>query len=172
MPTSLQSTQHALTATFDRNEPLTTAMLTTAFVNEATRAIRNARDSVEAGNTGTLYVPTVRKIVENVGFGAMEAFIVARLTALNIALNLARQMTAPMMEISAPLIVSHILDDDCDVTLADLRIIFDRAMFGQYGDFYNGIGLADIVGWIDSYIAEKCMEYERWHHNLYYKPRQ
>ena len=142
-------------------------MLTPAFVNEATRMVTSPRKSVELSKSGQLYVPTVRKVVNEVGDRCMEAYIKAQLISLNIVLNLPRQMTEQMIEQTAPLVVQHILDDDCDLNLADLRIIFDRAKKGVYGSFYGGIGSADIISWIDGYIAEKCNEYERWHQNEY-----
>jgi hypothetical protein len=145
-------------------------MLTPAFIREATRAVTNPRTSVELAKSGQLYVPTVRKIVKELGDQRMEALIKAELVALNVMLNLARPMTEPVIEGTAPLVVQHILEDDCDITLADLRIIFDRAKKGTYGGFYGGIGSADIISWIDGYIAEKCSEYERWHQNQYAQP--
>lgn len=145
-------------------------MLTPAFIREATRAVTNPRTSVELAKSGQLYVPTVRKIVKELGDQRMEALIKAELVTLNVMLNLARPMTEPMIEGTAPLVVQHILEDDCDITLADLRIIFDRAKKGIYGSFYGGIGSADIISWIDGYITEKCSEYERWHQNQYAQP--
>lgn len=144
-------------------------MLTPAYIREATRAVTNARQSVELSMRGQIYVPTVKKIVHDLGCQRMEALIKAELVSLNVMLNLARPMTEPMIEGTAPLVVQHILDDDCSVTMADLRIIFDRAKSGAYGSYYGGIGSADIIGWIDSYIAEKCGEYERWHQNEYHQ---
>lgn len=154
-------------ATYSRDTAITPAMLTPAFIREATRAVTNPRTSVELAKSGQLYVPTVRKIVKELGDQRMEALIKAELVTLNVMLNLARPMTEPMIEGTAPLVVQHILEDDCDITLADLRIIFDRAKKGTYGSFYGGIGSADIIAWIDGYIAEKCSEYERWHQNEY-----
>ncbi len=142
-------------------------MLLPAFIREATRAVTTPRQSVELSKSGQIYVPTVRKIVNDLGTQKMEALVKAELVSLNVMLNLARPMTEPMIEGTAPLVVQHILEDDCDITLADLRIIFDRAKKGTYGNFYGGIGSADIIAWIDGYIAEKCSEYERWHQNEY-----
>ena len=142
-------------------------MLTNAFINEATRTVTSPRKSVELSKSGQLYLPTVRKVVKEVGAQGMETCIKAQLISLNLILNLARPMTDQMIAETAPLVVQHILDDDCDLNLADLRIIFDRAKKGVYGSFYGGIGSADIIGWIDGYIAEKCNEYERWHQNEY-----
>mgnify|MGYP007056166324 CR=1 FL=1 len=145
-------------------------MLKPAYIREATKAITTPRQSVELAKSGQLYVPTIRKVVKDLGETSMEALVMAEMVNLNIVLNLARPMTEAMMEATAPLVVQHILDDDCDVTLADLRVIFDRAKKGVYGSFYGGIGCADIIGWIDGYVAEKCAEYERWHQNEYSRP--
>lgn len=142
-------------------------MLKPAFIREATKAVTTPRQSVELSKSGQVYVPTVRKVVKELGETSMEALVMAELVSLNIVLNLARPMTEPMITATAQLVVQHILDDDCDLTLADLRIIFDRAKKGVYGSFYGGIGSADIISWIDGYIAEKCNEYERWHQNEY-----
>lgn len=154
-------------AVFKPKQALTQAMITPAYIREATKVVTTPRQSVELSKSGQVYVPTVRKVVKDLGTVSMEALVKAELVSLNIMLNLARPMTEPMIEGTAPIVVQHILEDDCDVTLADLRIIFDRAKKGVYGSFYGGIGCADIIGWIDGYIAEKCNEYERWHQNEY-----
>ena len=140
-------------------------MLTHDYISEATKDVTNPRKSVELTRSGELYIPTVRKVIKDLGKLSIETFVKISLVRLNATLNLARPMTETMMEITAPVVVSHILEDDCDVNLADLRIIFERAMKGYYGNYYNGIGSADIIKWIDTYIAEKCNEIERWHHN-------
>lgn len=145
--------------------------LTIPFVEKATRDIKTVRQCVTQIKDGWFYAPTVRKVVAELGNVPMESFIKAQLVSLNVVLNLARPMTEQMIEASAPFIVRHILEDDCDVNLADLRIIFDHAKAGMYGSYYNGIGLADICGWIDSYICEKCSEIERWYQNNYKQPR-
>lgn len=153
-------------AIYDPKGEIKESMLTPAYIREATMEITNARESVELAKSG-LYIPTVRRISRELGQKRMEAMVKSELVMLNLALNLARPMTEPMIEMTAPLVVQHILKDDCDVTLADLRIIFDRAKSGAYGKLYGGIGSADVIGWIDDYIAEKCAEYERWHQNAY-----
>ena len=157
-------------AVFSREQPLLPMMLSLEYIAEATKAVTSPRKSVELSKNGQLYVPTVRKAVKDLGELSMETLIKVNLVRMNAALNLSRPMTNEMMEITAPLVVQHILDDDCDITLADLRLIFDRAMRGYYGQFYNGIGSADVIRWIDIYIGEKCEEYERWHQNTYKEP--
>lgn len=141
------------------------AMLTKDFIENATSVIKNPRNSVEIIRSGQLYVPTIGRAVKDLGRKSVEGYIKMNLAMLNAVLNLSRPMTATMIEISAPLIVTHILEDDCSLNLADMKIIFERAMKGFYGSYYNGIGLQDIIKWIDAYVAEKCNEIERWHHN-------
>lgn len=157
-------------AVFSREQPLSPMMLSFEYIAAATKAVTSPRKSVELSKSGQLYVPTVRKAVKELGELSMETLIKVNLVRMNAALNLARPMTNEMMEMTAPIVVQHIIEDDCDVTLADVRLIFERAMKGYYGDFYNGIGCADIIKWIDGYICEKCDEYERWHHNQYHEP--
>lgn len=157
-------------AVFSREQPLSPIMLTHEYIATATKDVTSPRKSVELSKSGQLYVPTVRKAVKDLGELSMETLIKVNLVRMNTALNLARPMTEAMIEMTAPLVVQHILEDDCDVTLADLRLIFEGAMKGQYGEFYNGIGSADVIRWIDIYIGVKCEEYERWHQNEYRKP--
>ena len=152
---------------FSPQKPITEVMVTPTYINEATRLVTSPRKSVELSKSGRLYLPTVRKVVRELGAQGMETCIKLQLVNLNLILNLPRPMNNDMITATAPLVVQHILDDDCDLNLADLRIIFDRAKKGVYGSFYGGIGCADIIGWIDGYIAEKCNEYERWHQNEY-----
>ena len=153
------------------SEPLTPMKLTIPFVEQATELIKTPKDSVNMVRSGVSYAPSVRKIVKELGQPMMEAFVKAQLVSLNIVLNLARPMSEALIEASAPLVVRHILDDDCDINIADIRIIFDRAKMGRWGNYYNGIGLADICGWIDAYICEKCDEIEKWHQTRYKEVR-
>lgn len=147
-------------------------MITIEYIESTTKAITSPRKSVELAKSGQLYVPTVRRVVKELSDTDMERLIMTYLVRLNVVLNLARPMNDVMIKTTAGLAVQHILSDDCDVTLADIRIIFERAMKGQYGQFYNGIGSADVIRWIDIYIGEKCEEYERWHQNEYRVPDQ
>lgn len=156
---------------YSRQIPLTNMMLSIPFVEQATEMVKTPHDSVFLTKDSNFYAPSVRVVVRDLGQRAMENYIKAQLVSLNIVLNLARPMSEALIEASAPLIVRHILEDDCDVTIADLRIIFDRAKTGQFGNYYNGIGLADICGWIDTYICEKCEEFEKWHQYTYKQPR-
>lgn len=145
-------------------------MITIEYIASATKAITDARKSVELAKSGQLYVPTVRRVVKELSNVDMERLIMSYLVRLNASLNLARPMNEVMIKTTAEIVNKHILEDDCDITLADLRIIFERAMMGYYGYFYNGIGLNDVIRWVDTYIGEKCDEYERWYHNQYSEP--
>lgn len=169
---TLQELPENWEAFYSKYEQLTPMKLTIPYVEKATSEIKTVRQCVTLIRDGWFYAPTVRKVVEDLGNVPMEGFIKAQLVSLNVVLNLARPMSEPLIEASAPFIVQHILDDDCDINLADLRIIFDRAKAGMFGDYYNGIGLADICGWIDAYICEKCSEIERWYQNNYKQPRR
>ena len=167
MPTTLQRSQETSMAVFKRDEPVTAAMITPAYIREATGGIFSASQSVEMVRGG-MYVPSVRKAVKDVGEERLAAYIKIELIQLNTLLNLARPMSEVFLETSVPLILKHLTDEDVEPNLADLKIIFDRARTGFYGTYYGGIGYNDIIGWIDSYILEeKLPAIHAWHNERY-----
>lgn len=154
-------------AAFRRNEPITAAMLTPTYIREATGGVFSASQSVELVRSGT-YIPSVRKVVSEVGETRLAAYIKIELIQLNTLLNLGRPMNEIFLETAVPLIVRHLTDEDVEPNLADLKIIFDRARTGFYGTYYGGIGYNDIIGWIDSYILdEKLPAIHAWHEERY-----
>lgn len=168
MPTTLPRSQETSMAVFKCEEPVTAAMITPAYIREATGGIFSASQSVEMVRNGVIYVPSVRKAVKDVGEKRLEAYIKMELIQLNTLLNLARPMSEVFLETSVPLILKHLTDEDVEPNLADLKIIFDRARTGFYGSYYGGIGYNDIIGWIDSYILEeKLPAIHAWHNDRY-----
>lgn len=164
--TSHQSSGTSM-AIFKRDEQLTPAMITPNYIREASKSIINASQSVELVRGG-MYVPSVRRAVKDLGRKQMEAYIKLELIQLNTLLNLARPMTPMFLDTSVPLILDHLTDEDVEPNLADLKIIFDRARTGFYGQYYGGIGYNDIIGWIDSYILEeKLPAIHAWHEERY-----
>lgn len=114
--------------------------------------------SVVAMKSTNIYIPTVRRIIRELGEQYTANYIKLQLISLNVMLNLARPMSEAMIEQTAPLIVRHLQEEVTDVSIADLRIIFDRAKTGYYGSFYGGIGCADIIKWIDDYVCNDLSE--------------
>lgn len=101
------------------------------------------------------YLPTVRKCISDLGLVPTTAMVKLQLVKLNFMLNMARPLSDDMIEIYAPLIVDRIVEEDVSLNLADLRIIFDNAAMGRYGKVFGGLGLNDIISWIDQYVSDK-----------------
>lgn len=155
-------------AVYRRDEQITPAMVTPAYIREAARSIVTASQSVEMVRSGQVYVPSVRRAVKEVGEKKIAAYIKMELIQLNVLLNMARPMSEQMIEMAVPLILKHLTEEDVEPNLADLKIIFDRARTGFYGQYYGGIGYSDIIGWIDRYILEeKLPAIHAWHNERY-----
>ena len=170
MPTTLPQSHGTSVAVYRRDEQLTPAMVTPAYIREAANAIVTASQSVEMVRSGQLYVPSVRRAVKEVGEKKIAAYIKMELIQLNVLLNMARPMSEQMIEMAVPLILKHLTDEDVEPNLADLKIIFDRARTGFYGQYYGGIGYNDIIGWIDRYILEeKLPAIHAWNEERYRK---
>ena len=143
-------------------------MVTPAYIREAANAIVTASQSVEMVRSGQIYVPSVRRAVKEVGEKKIAAYIKMELIQLNVLLNMARPMSEQMIEMAVPLILKHLTEEDVEPNLADLKIIFDRARTGYYGQYYGGIGYNDIIGWIDRYILdEKLPAIHAWNEERY-----
>ena len=145
-------------------------MLAPSYISKATEAVRNVRDSVEMVRSGKIYIPTVRQCVGEFGRIPVTAMIKLQLVKLNAMMNWSRPLSDEMIEVFAPLIVDRIMSDDVSVNLADLRIIFENAAMGRYGKMFGGIGISDVIGWIDQYIIDKCDCIEEWHRKTFDEP--
>ena len=158
LPTSSEN----LTAIYKPEQRLTQEMVTLRFVNQAIKPITNAKESVEFTKNGKCYIPTIRRVVSELGKRTMENLVKTELIKLNIALNLQRPMTELFIEEVAPLIVQYLIEENYlenegyEFTIADLRIVFDNAKLGKYqSSFYGGVGCNDITRWIQEYRIEK-----------------
>ena len=146
---------------YPKGEPLTTLMLSPVYIREATAAVRTADTSVEV-NRYKGVIPTVDRFVEQLGTTAMEAAIKAQLVAINVASNASRPMSEAVIDSIAPILLDFILNLEVSINMADFRIVFDRAIRGDYGKIYGGIGCQDICAWFKAYEAEKMEAIDRY----------
>lgn len=146
---------------FPKDEPMTPAMVMPDYIRQATAAIRTPETSVEV-NRYRGVLPTVEKCVKEMGTATMEAAIKMQLVALNVAANAARPMSEAVIDTVAPVVLDYILNLEVSINLADFRIVFDRAMRGDFGKIYGGIGCQDICSWFKAYEAEKMEAIDRY----------
>lgn len=146
-------------------------MLSPKNINTMTAAFRSPQDTV-AVREGKCYIPSLNRCIKELGRDSVEAMLKLYLIQLNVGTNAARPLTEAVIEAMVPVILNHITNDlDVTINLADLRIIFDRAMSGQYGKPYGGFTCQDVCSWFDSYNREKMeaidqIEYRRKYEEL------
>lgn len=150
---------------YPKGEPLTTLMLSPVYIREATAAVRTADTSVEV-NRYKGVIPTVDRFVEQLGSTAMEAAIKAQLVAINVASNASRPMSEAVIDSIAPILLDFILNLEVSINMADFRIVFDRAIRGDYGKIYGGIGCQDVCGWFKAYESEKMAAIDRYEERI------
>lgn len=141
-------------------------MITPAYIRSATAYITNADMSVAETRYKAPTIPTVARVTHELGRAKMEAALKAQLVTVNLVANAARPMTEDVLDAMVPVVLDHILSLDIDVNMADFRIIFDRAMRGQYGKFFGGIGCQDICAWFSAYEQEKMDAIDRYEEKI------
>ena len=155
MPTTLPASPSSLPEKYNPNEAVTAVMLSPKVINTMTAAYRSAADTAAVWE-GKAYIPSIERCIKDMGRDAVEAMLKLYLVRLNITTNAARPLTEGVIEAMVPVILNHITNDlDVTITLADLRIIFDRATTGQYGKPYGGFTCQEVCSWFDLYNREK-----------------
>ena len=131
-------------------------MITPDAIDVMTADYNSPADTVAVW-AGDKYVPSIDRCIAEIGRTKVEALFKLRLIRLNVLSNASRPMTEPMIDQLVPTLINTITADCASTfTLADIRIIFDRAERGYYGKMYGGYNSADIIGWFRDYDQEKC----------------
>ena len=121
-------------------------------------------------------VPSVNRLVRELGYKETAALIVMQLTRLETMLNVSKPMQPEALAETATMVVDSCLDAGVGINAADIDIIFKRALKGEYGKFYGGISCADVLSWFSKYYMEKseaCVQWniEKSSEYRYYSPR-
>lgn len=162
MPTTLPESQGSSTVeVYAKDKPLSPAALTPLSIQMATETYRTPDDTAMVWE-GKAYVPSIDRCIRDLGREKVEAMLKMYLIRLNVSTNASRPLTEGVIESMVPVILDHITSDlDVTINLADLKIIFDRAMSGYYGKAYGGFGCQDVCGWFDQYNREKMDAIDR-----------
>ncbi len=79
-------------------------------------------------------------------------YIILWVTKLNEFLNINRKMSFEQMQKTA----EYILQDYYYLKQSDLYFIFSQAEKGRYGEFYDCLDGAKILGWFEKYDIERA----------------
>jgi len=71
---------------------------------------------------------------------------------LNDNLNINRKMSDQQIEVAANLI----LEEYYNLSMEDLNLCFKKALKGDYGQFYEGLDVMKILGWLRIYFNQRC----------------
>lgn len=85
-----------------------------------------------------------------------KAFLKLELMKLNANLSLNK----PMRETDIILVVDALIDQYRSLTLADIAIVMDRIILGEYGEFFERISASKIMQCFKKYWEERLEVYE------------
>ena len=121
-------------------------------------------------------LPTVSRLVKELGYKETASLIVLQLARLEMMLNVSKPMHPEAVAETATMVVDSCINAGVCVNAADIDIIFKRAAKGEYGKIYGGISCAEVLRWfIESYVekSEAYVQYnmEKSSEYNYYSPR-
>lgn len=99
-------------------------------------------------------VPRLKEVGGGDDRKAAESAIAAKIYALNAFLRLKNGMTKEEIFFTAENIVEEL---GGRLTLVDINVIIHKAMTGAYGDFYERLSCAMIMGWCRQYAEERMV---------------
>ena len=98
-----------------------------------------------------LPTPSISAIRRDYGATACESFVMLWLVYLNEMLNLSR----PMSEEQIRLCSSQIMNDYGYLKLTEISFIFKRVLSGEYGEFYERLGIDKVLSFFRQYDQER-----------------
>jgi len=96
--------------------------------------------------------PTLGKLKATNGSEKVEALIKAYLLQLTELVNIARPLNATKIDAIAERVVSKY----AVLTVADINFVFNAAINGDYGSFYESLDVPKVMTWFATYFDERC----------------
>ena len=62
-----------------------------------------------------------------------------------------------MSEDNIDLIALYIVQDFGNLTMSDINLVFTRAKKGNYGELYESLNTAKVLGWFTEYFEERMV---------------
>jgi len=82
----------------------------------------------------------------------VESLIKSYLTDLTDLVNIARPLKEKMIDAIAERVVSKY----AVLTVADINFVFNSAINGDYGTFYESLDVPKVMTWFATYFEERC----------------
>lgn len=96
--------------------------------------------------------PSLASISRHCGTGKAKAWVEAWILELLDFINVKQSMGVAQISLTA----DFILERYACLTVADIQLVFKRAMAGDYGPFYGKLDGSMILGWLRTYFDQRC----------------
>ncbi len=96
--------------------------------------------------------PTLGKLKAANGPEKVEALIKAYLVQLTELVNIAR----PLNQTKIDAIAWRVVQKYAVLTVADINFVFNAAINGDYGSFYESLDVPKVMTWFATYFQERC----------------
>jgi hypothetical protein len=117
-------------------------------LNKELKAVRSVTDVLKVAGD----YPTLGKLKAANGPEKVEALIKAYLVQLTELVNIARPLNATKIDAIAERVVSKY----AVLTVADINFVFNAAINGDYGSFYESLDVPKVMTWFATYFEERC----------------
>ena len=111
----------------------------------AYKDVRKIEDSLQTN------APTLGRMTRELGEKKIHSYLKMWLINLEQTTNLKRGLSEAMIEETA----YYIMMDNKNLTISDINLIFKEAKTGGYGEFYESLTMAKILGWFREYYSER-----------------
>ena len=117
------------------------------------KVCRHVKTPAQAFQSG---LPTLARVNKHFGRDFTESYLAIWITNLVEYFQVGRKMGEQQIIETAMLV----MDEYYMLTLADINLVFTRVKKGYFGEIYDRIDGAVILGWFKKYFEERCSEAE------------
>lgn len=121
-------------------------------LNRKLVTVKTVNDALKIAHDYPTSFPSLAKIRTHYGSEATERIIKLYLIELSELVNLKRPLTEKQIETIAMEVVAR----HYAMTIADVHVIFKKAINGEFGDFYESLDVPKVLKWFDQYFDERC----------------
>lgn len=123
-------------------------------LNRTLVAVKTVQDALKIAHDYPSKYPSLAKIRTHYGSDATERIIKLYLIELTELVNLKRPLTEKQIDsIAMEVVARHYA-----MTIADIHVIFKKAINGEYGSLYESLDVPKVLTWFNDYFSERCHE--------------
>lgn len=100
--------------------------------------------------------PVLSLVRKDNGSAYARNIITTHIAKMHERLNITNAMSSPQIQDAAELILKHYWQ----LTLGDLKVIFERATMGDYGEIYNRLDISVISKWCREYLINRTGKHQ------------